>query len=81
MAPYMIQAQQEALGEQIWFTGQELADIIAFLHDDRQQHEFTEAVLTLDAVRMMNHEHVAVSGPEEHHEEIGHGHTAESGHD
>jgi hypothetical protein len=81
MAPYMIESQQEALGEQILFTGEELADIIAFLHDDRQQHEFTEAVLTPDAVRMMNHEHSAVSGPEEHHEEIGHGHTAESGHD
>jgi hypothetical protein len=34
MAPAMIYAQEEALGEQILFTGDEFADIIAFVHHD-----------------------------------------------
>lgn len=41
MAPYMIEAQEEELGAQILFTGQELGDIVAFLHDDAEQHKFT----------------------------------------
>lgn len=45
MAPYMIAAQEEELGAQILFTGQELADIAAFLHNDAEQHEFTDAYL------------------------------------
>jgi cytochrome c len=73
MAPYMIEAQNEALGEQILFSGEELADIIAFLHDDRQQHTFTEANLTPQAMKMMDHGHGVGSGAEEHQEEIGHG--------
>lgn len=72
MAPYMIEAQQEALGEQILFTGDELADIIAFVHDDRQQHEFSEASLTDAARQMMDHAHGETTGTEEHQEEIGH---------
>ncbi|MFV2034621.1 MAG: c-type cytochrome, partial [Halocynthiibacter sp.] len=46
MAPYMIPAQEEALGGQIIFTGDELANIVAFLHDDAEQHEFTEDTLS-----------------------------------
>ena len=34
MAPAMIAARDEVFGEQILFTGEELADIIAFVHDD-----------------------------------------------
>ena len=41
MATIMIPAQQDELGAQIEFTGDELGDIIAFLHDDAQQHQFT----------------------------------------
>lgn len=41
MAPYMIAAQEDELGEQIIFTGDELSNIIAFLHDDAQQRLFT----------------------------------------
>ncbi|MBL4874656.1 MAG: c-type cytochrome [Rhodobacteraceae bacterium] len=45
MAPYMIAAQEDELGEQILFTGDELSNIIAFLHDDAQQLLFTEEYL------------------------------------
>ncbi len=69
MAPYMIKAQEEALGEQILFTGEEIANIIAFVHDDDQQHEFTEALITPRIRKMMNHEH---GGKVEHQKEIGH---------
>ena len=81
MAPYMIEAQEEALGEQILFTGEELADTIAFLHDDVQQHEFTEAILTDEAMEMMEHGHGGESAVEEHEEEIGHGHDEGEGND
>ncbi|MFQ5775199.1 MAG: c-type cytochrome [Kiloniellaceae bacterium] len=73
MAPYMIAAQEEALGEQIIFTGDELADIIAFVHNDEEQHKFTEADLTPEARRMMRHSHGEPGGgPEAHGEELGH---------
>ena len=39
----MIQLQQQELGGQIEFTGQELADIIAFLHHEEEQKKFSEA--------------------------------------
>jgi cytochrome c len=80
MAPYMIPAQEEALGEQIQFTGDEMADIVAFLHDDRRQHDFTEDVMTPEVMKMMDHGHGQVSGAEEHEEEIGHGADMEQGH-
>jgi cytochrome c553 len=73
MAPVMIQFQEEALGEQIDFTGAELADIIAFVHDDEAQHHFSEADITPPIRRLMDHEHGARSGPKAHAEEIGHG--------
>ncbi|OUS06333.1 hypothetical protein A9Q96_09835 [Rhodobacterales bacterium 52_120_T64] len=81
MAPYMIEAQEEALGEQIMFTGEELADIIAFLHDDNQQHEFSENNLTEMAREMMDHGHGETTAVEEHEEEIGHGHEEGEEHD
>jgi len=40
-APVMIAAQRDELGHQILFTGQELADIIAFVHDPKTQKTFT----------------------------------------
>ena len=49
MAPYMIAAQEDELGEQILFTGDELSNIIAFLHDSRQQSKFTEEYLEMMA--------------------------------
>ena len=73
-APGMIAAQEEAFGEQIYFTGEELADIIAFLHDDRAQHGFSEADLTAKARKMMNHEHGGEPAPDAHADDVGHGH-------
>ena len=75
MAPAMIYAQEEALGEQILFTGDELADIVAFVHSDAAQHDFSEADLTSQARKMMDHGHGAPGGgPKAHAEELGHGH-------
>ena len=39
----MLMMQQSLFGEQLNFTGQELADIIAFAHDPEEQHKFSEA--------------------------------------
>ncbi len=71
-APAMIAAQEDALGEMIYFTGDELADIIAFLHDDDAQHTFGESDLTDMAKKMMHHEHGGMAAPAAHAEEVGH---------
>jgi cytochrome c len=71
MAPVMIAAQEEAFGEQILFTGQELADIVAFLHADAEQHKLTEASLTPHMRSMMDHEHSGMMGENAHAEELG----------
>jgi cytochrome c len=75
MAPAMIYAQEEALGEQILFTGDELADIIAFIHHDEEQHHFSEADITPEVRKMMDHSHGEPGGGAEmHQEELGHRH-------
>ncbi len=79
-APAMIAAQEEAMGGQVYFTGQELADVIAFVHDDAAQHGFTERNLTAKARKMMQHEHGAKSAPQAHAEEVGHQHGEGQGH-
>lgn len=82
MASIMIPAQEEALGAQIEFTGDELADIIAFLHDDEQQHQFTEDLLSPDQMAAINHDHGGMTGTEAHEEELGHAHAhGDDGHD
>ena len=73
-APGMIAAQEGAFGEQIYFTGDDLAHMIAFLHDDVAQHNFTEASLTKKARTMMQHGHGEEAAPKAHAEEVGHGH-------
>ena len=80
-APAMIAAQEGAFGEQIYFTGSELAEIIAFVYDDATQHEFRESDLTAKAHKMMEHEHGNMPAVEAHAKEVGHGggHTHESG--
>ena len=76
MAPAMIAAQEEAFGEQITFNGDELADIIAFVYSDAQQHKFNAGMLTPRVIKMMNHEHGGgASGADAHATEIGHSHT------
>lgn len=57
MAPFMIEAQEEELGEQIQFTGDELSSIIAFLHDDAEQHEFTLESLSSEMQEMLKEGH------------------------
>ena len=76
----MIAAQEEALGEMIQLTGDELADIIAFIHHDETQHGFGEHNLTPMARKMMEHEHGGMPAPESHAEEIGHVHAEGEGH-
>jgi cytochrome c len=56
-APAMIAVQEEAFGEQINFTGDELADIAAFVHSDKEQHSFSEKDITPAARKMMSHSH------------------------
>ncbi len=71
-APAMIAAQEGAFGEQVFFTGKELADMIAFIHDDETQHAFTESDMTPEALKMMHHEHGGAAAVEKHAPEIGH---------
>ncbi len=73
-APAMIAAQEDAFGEQVYFTGGELADVIAFVHDDETQHTFGESDLTAAAHEMMDHGHAGEPAPAAHADEIGHGH-------
>jgi cytochrome c len=74
-APAMIASQEGAFGEQVYFTGQELADIIAFVHDDDAQHTFTEDELTPRARKMMDHDHGATPATKAHAKELGHDHA------
>ncbi len=69
MAPAMIYAQQEVYGDQILFTGEEIADIIAFVHDDERQHEFNATLIPKKIMKSMHHVH----GPKPaHQKELGH---------
>jgi mono/diheme cytochrome c family protein len=52
-AEAMIFMQQEELSQQIDFTGQELADIIAFVHDPREQRKFSGADVPPELRRML----------------------------
>ncbi len=66
--------QEETFGEQIEFSGEDLADIIAFLHDETEQHKFSEADIPPQVMPMMNHIHGETGGgAEAHGEELGHG--------
>ena len=72
MAPVMIPAQEEAMGEQVTFTGVELGDIIAFLHDDEQQHKFVKEILTEEQLAAIDHGHADQPSEEDHAEEPAH---------
>ena len=58
-----IEAIKHLNGGQIDLTGQELADIIAFVHDEKEQMIFSEADIPEEIEEMMHHE-----GEEDHHE-------------
>jgi putative membrane protein len=71
----MIYAQEEALGGQILFTGDEIADIIAFVHHDEEQHKFSEAGIPPRIREWMHHRHGEPGGgAETDGEELGHNH-------
>lgn len=54
-AATMISMQQEELGEQIEFTGGELADIIAFVHSADEQKKFSEDDIPTRIKKLMGH--------------------------
>ncbi|GGH18392.1 Cytochrome c [Cribrihabitans marinus] len=55
-APFMIEAQEDELGYQIDLTGQELADIIAFVHDPDEQEKFSESDIPEELEELMEHQ-------------------------
>lgn len=67
-ADAMIYLQQEELGEQIEFTGAELADIIAFAHSSQEQQKFSETDIPPRIKGLMHH----MEEEEPHEEEHGH---------
>ncbi len=54
-AEAMIYLQREELGEQISFTGDELADLIAFTHDAEEQQRFSPADIPPRIAELMEH--------------------------
>ena len=52
-APKMIELQERDLGYQIDLTGQELADIVGFVHDKTQQRLFNEDDIPPEIQRLM----------------------------
>jgi len=77
-APAMIIMQEEELGGQIELTGDELAAIIAFVHDAGEQAKFSQADIPHDIEEVMHGDagHGDEPEAEEHDEEAG-----ETGHD
>ena len=67
-AEAMVMLQREELGEPIELTGQDLADIIAFVHDAEEQKRFSEADIPHQMRDIMKGTH-------------GHGHDKPSGDD
>ncbi len=51
----MIAVQQDELGEQIEFSGEELANIIAFVHSIDEQKKFSKADIPPRITKMMGH--------------------------
>ncbi len=79
-AATMIALQEDVMGGQIEFNGQELADIIAFVHDEEEQHKFSEADIPPEIMPMMGHMHgEAGGGAAAHAEELGHKHAPGTG--
>ena len=55
-AAAMVELQEDELGAQIELTGEELADIIAFVHDLEEQMKFSQADIPPEVEEMMHHE-------------------------
>ena len=56
-AEAMIVLQRDELGEQIGFTGDDLADIIAFTHHPEEQKKFSEADIPPRMLELIEHGH------------------------
>ena len=54
-AEAMVALQREELGEPIKLTGEELADIIAFVHDAEEQKKFSETDIPPTIMAVMGH--------------------------
>ena len=67
----MIALQQEQFGYQIDLTGQELGDIIAFVHSIAEQKKFSLADVPEEFQEILEHMEDAESGG--HHHEMGTG--------
>jgi hypothetical protein len=80
-AATMIALQEESMGGQVTFTGEELADITAFAHDEEEQHKFSEADIPPEIMSMMGHMHGEPGGgAAAHAEELGHADMMDEGH-
>ena len=64
----MISMQEDELGEQIEFTGNELADIIAFVHTREEQKKFSESDIPARIKKLMGH----LGNEDEEHEKKEH---------
>ena len=51
----MITMQEDELGGQIEFNGDELADIIAFVHNPEEQKKFSQADIPANISKLMSH--------------------------
>lgn len=78
-AQAMIAAQEGAFDEQLVFSGDDLANIIAFVHSDEVQHGFSESDLTDKARKMMRHSHEGTDGPAHHSEDTDRGKSHDDG--
>jgi len=56
-AEAMVALQRDELGEPIELTGQDLADIIAFVHSHKEQVNFTEADVPERIMELIEHGH------------------------
>ncbi|HEY9038335.1 MAG TPA: c-type cytochrome [Roseovarius sp.] len=61
-AETMVSLQREELGDVIQISGQELAHIIAFVHDPKEQSQFTGAEIPDDVKEMMEHHETEAEG-------------------
>lgn len=68
-AEAMVALQREELGEPIQLTGQELADIIGFVHHAEEQKKFSDADIPPGIMKLMEHmtegEHEGAGGHDE----------------
>lgn len=65
-AEAMVYMQRDELGEPIQLTGQDLADIVAFVHSHAEQAKFTEDDVPERIRELIEHGHGEGEGGEEH---------------